>query len=153
MDNRIILNHTFKSEYFDPSPSILNHSPEGPYVDFYIFFRNDVSFDSILAFHVPYQFVNEYANSSIYSDDEKFVADIILHHQVADYLNDTGLCIEQIYLSLIEYLCYGQETCNTVNSYPEGGFGIITLFDEDYHNQSITSLVEPSINLSKFHLD
>lgn len=153
MDNRIILNHTFKSEYFDPSPSILNHGSEGPYVDFYIFFREAVSFDSILAFHVPYLFINEYANSLIHSDEEEFVVDIILHHQVVDYLNDPGSCIEQIYLSFIEYLCCGQKTCNTVNSYPEGGFGIITLFDEDYHNPSITSLIEPSINLSKFHLE
>jgi hypothetical protein len=38
----------------------------------------------------------------------------------------------------------------TINSHPDG-FGIVALFDEDYHNPSITFIVEPEVNEKRFY--
>jgi hypothetical protein len=78
--------------------------------------------------------------------------DIILHHNLVDTLNNNSTTIEELYLSLLDYFCIGGEMRYMVDTYPEGGFGLVGLFDEDYHNPSITSMLEPEVNQGRFYL-
>jgi len=147
MDNRKLFNQTFKSEYFNPGKIITKKNQDKGIVDFYIFFTKNVSIDNICAFHAPYSYIHNYANSS-YSEEEAFITDILLHHKIVDNPNSD---ITELYLSLIEYFCYGEEIRYNINSYPDGGFGIIALLDERYANPTITSVVDPEVNEGRFY--
>ena len=150
MDNRKILDYSFRSVYFSPGTLKTKKSGDS-YVDFYIFFTKKVSLENICAFHVSYSYIHKYVNSPSNSEAESFIMEIILHHKVVDTMNNPNSGIKELYLSLLEYFCYGQEMQFTIDSYPDGGFGIVALFDEDYHHPSITSIVEPEVNQGKFY--
>lgn len=151
MDNRIIFDQTFTSHYFDPTKSIRKNKKNESHVDFYIFFSNEVSVDKVCSFNTPYSYLYEYSNKSFQSEEASFIIDILLHQKVNDVLNNPNAKIEELYLSLLEYFCYGDEFYNIINSYPDGGFGIIALFDSTYHKPTVTSIVDPEMNKERFY--
>lgn len=150
MDNRILHNQTFTSHYFDPTKRIRKNKKNESHVDFYIFFANDeVSVNNICSFHVPFSYIYEYAHASFQSEEEAFIVEILLHQKV-NYVLNAESKIEELYQSLLEYFCYGEDIFHTLNSYRHG-FGIIALFDESFHKPTITSIVEPEVNRERFY--
>lgn len=151
MDNRIINNQTFTSHYFDPTKSIRKNKKNESHVDFYVFFSNEVCVDNICAFHVPFSYIYEYSHTSFQSEEESFIMEILLHQKVNDVLNNSDAGIEELYLSLLEYFCYGENFYLTHNSHPNGGFGIIALFDKSFHKPTITQIIESEVNKGRFY--
>ena len=135
------------------SKKITKNNKDETLVDFYIFQTKKVSLSDIVAFHVPYSYIYDFVNSSRYSEEEIFIMDIISHHKVVEHINNPDSGVEELYLSIIEYLCYGEEIRYAINSNPEGGIGIIALFNEDYHYPSITSIVQPNVNKERFYFE
>jgi hypothetical protein len=151
MDNRIIFGQTFISHYFDPTKSIRKNKKNESHIDFYIFYSGKVSISEICAFHVPYSYVYEYSHSSFHSEEEAFIVDILLHQRVVEIKNKDS-DTEELYNSLLEYFCYGEDFYFTIDSQPKGGFGLIALFDETYSKPTITSIIEPEVNKDRFYL-
>lgn len=149
MDNRKLMGKTFKSHYFDPSKNTKKINKQESLVDFYIFFTKDIS--NIAAFHTPFSYIHEYSQTTFHSEEIAFIQDILLHHKVVEVINDPNSEKEELFLALLEYFCFGEDFFLTINAQLTGGFGIISLFAEDYHEKSIFTLVEPEINRERFY--
>lgn len=152
MDNRILHGEPFTSHYFDPTKSIRKNKKNESHIDFYVFFSDKVAIPDVYAFYTPYSYVSEYSHTSFQSEEEAFIIEILLHQKVNDVLHNPNARIEDLYLSLLEYFCYGDDFYNLINSYPNGGFGIIALFDEAFHKPTITSFVDKEVNKERFYL-
>ena len=145
------MNQPFTSYYFDPTKSIRKNKKNESFVDFYILFSENVSIDNICAFHVPFSYIFEYSHTSFHSEEESFIVEILLHQKVNYVLNNSESKIEELYLSLLEYFCFGEDFFLTLNSNPNGGFGIIALYDKIYFYPTITSFIETEVNKERFH--
>jgi len=153
MDNRIINKVGFESFYFDPTKSTTKARKNSQLVDFYIFFSKDeMRIENICAFHVPYSYVYEYSHTSFQTEEEAFIIEILLHQKVVDVIQNPESKIEEIYMSLLNYFCYGEDFFLTLNANPKGGFGIIALFDESFSKPTITQIIEPDVNKGRFYL-